>query len=56
VQRHPVDDTAMRALLEQAKDTRVVVVGHRGGASAAGRLGSTSRGLVEFAPCPVVVT
>jgi nucleotide-binding universal stress UspA family protein len=56
VERHPVDDTAMRALLEQARDARVVVVGHRGTASAAGRLGSTSRGLVEFAPCPVVVT
>ena len=56
VERHPVDDTAMRALLEQAQEARVVVVGHRGTASAAGRLGSTSRGLVEFAPCPVVVT
>jgi nucleotide-binding universal stress UspA family protein len=56
VERHAVNDTALRALLEQARGARVVVVGHRGRASAVGRLGSTSRGLVEFAPCPVVVT
>ena len=56
VERRVVNDTALRALLEQAQDARMVVVGHRGPASIAGRLGSTSRGLVEFAPCPVVVT
>jgi nucleotide-binding universal stress UspA family protein len=56
VERQPVNDTAMRALLEQAQEARVMVVGHRGTASASGRLGSTSRGLVEFAACPVVVT
>lgn len=56
VERRVVNDTALRALLEQARDARMVVVGHRGQASVVGRLGSTSRGLVEFAPCPVVVT
>jgi nucleotide-binding universal stress UspA family protein len=56
VERRVVNDTALRALLEQAQDARMVVVGHRGPASTSGRLGSTSRGLVEFAPCPVVVT
>jgi nucleotide-binding universal stress UspA family protein len=55
VERHPVNDTALRALLEQAAGARMVVVGHRGKEAAAARLGSTSRGLVEFAPCPVVV-
>jgi nucleotide-binding universal stress UspA family protein len=56
VEPHAVNDTALRALLEQAGGARMIVVGHRGAASAVGRLGSTSRGLVEFAPCPVVVT
>lgn len=56
VESHAVNDTPLRALLERAQGARTVVVGHRGAAAAAGRLGSTSRGLVEFAPCPVVVT
>lgn len=56
IERHVVDDTALRALLEHAAGARMVVVGHRRGASARGRWGSTSRGLVGFAPCPVVVT
>ena len=56
VQRRVVNDTALRALLEQARDARMIVVGHRNRTSVVGRLGSTSRGLVEFAPCPVVVT
>jgi nucleotide-binding universal stress UspA family protein len=56
VERHVVDDTALRALLEQATGARMVVVAHRRGPRVEGRLGSTSRGLVAFAPCPVVVT
>jgi len=56
VERHVVDDTALRALLGHASTARVVVVGHRRGRGTGGRLGSTSRGLVGFAPCPVVVT
>lgn len=52
-----VHDTALRALLDQARDARLLVVGHRGHRLAQGMgLGSTSRALVEFAPCPVVVT
>jgi nucleotide-binding universal stress UspA family protein len=56
VERRVVNDTGLRALLEQGRDARMIVVGHRDRASVVGRLGSTSRGLVEFAPCPVVVT
>jgi nucleotide-binding universal stress UspA family protein len=55
VERHVVNDTALNALLDQAREARTVVVGHRSAAAATSRLGSTSRGLVEFAPCPVVV-
>jgi nucleotide-binding universal stress UspA family protein len=55
VERHVVDDTALRALLEQAAGARVVVVGHRRDPHPSGRLGSTSRGLVAFALSPVVV-
>ncbi|WP_170308779.1 universal stress protein [Pseudonocardia hierapolitana] len=52
-----VRDTPLRALLRRAQDARMLVVGHRGGRVAEGMgLGSTSRALVEFAPCPVVVT
>jgi nucleotide-binding universal stress UspA family protein len=56
IERHVVDDTALRALLEQAAEARAVVVGHRRGPGPGRHLGSTSRGLVAFAPCPVVVT
>lgn len=56
VERHVVDDTALRALLQLAPGARTVVVGHRRGPQVERRLGSTSRGLVAFAPCPVVVT
>jgi nucleotide-binding universal stress UspA family protein len=56
VERHVVEDTALRALLDQAAGARMVVVGHRRPPRVGGRLGSTSRGLVAFAPCPVVVT
>ena len=55
VQRHVVEDTALRALLEHARGARAVVVGRRGSRDARRWLGSTSRGLVAFAPCPVVV-
>jgi nucleotide-binding universal stress UspA family protein len=56
VERQVVNDTALNALLDQAREARRVVVGHRSAAAAAtSRLGSTSRGLVEFASCPVVV-
>jgi nucleotide-binding universal stress UspA family protein len=57
VRRVVLDDTPVRALLDQAGDARMIVVGHRGHDPATGMLhGSTSRTLVEFAPCPVVVT
>jgi nucleotide-binding universal stress UspA family protein len=55
VERHVVNDTALSALLDWAREARTMVVGHRSAAAATSRLGSTSRGLVEFAPCPVVV-
>ena len=55
VERHVVNDTALSALLDRAREARTVVVGHRSAAAATSRLGSASRGLVEFAPCPVVV-
>jgi nucleotide-binding universal stress UspA family protein len=57
VKPHVVGDTPLRDLLDVAASARTVVVGRRGtGPVPARRLGSTSRGLVEFAPCPVVVT
>jgi nucleotide-binding universal stress UspA family protein len=50
-------DTPLRALLARADEARMIVVGHRGGPQAHGMgMGSTSQALVEFAPCPVVVT
>jgi len=55
VEERPLEDTAVRGLLDLAARARMVVVGHRG-TTAEGRLGSTSRSLAEFAPCPVVVT
>ena len=64
VTRHPdlplerrVDaDNPLRDLLARAEGARMLVVGQRRPAPAEGMLlGSTSRGLVEFAPCPVVV-
>ena len=55
VEPHVVEDTALRALLEHARGARAVVVGRRGSRDARRWLGSTSRGLVAFAPCPVVV-
>jgi nucleotide-binding universal stress UspA family protein len=58
IDQESVADTALRVLLARAESARAVVVAQR--ASPAPQdsvlvLGSTSRGLVEFAPCPVVV-
>jgi nucleotide-binding universal stress UspA family protein len=45
-----------RALLEQAKTAQLLVVGTRGRGELAGMLlGSTSRAMVQHAPCPVLV-
>jgi nucleotide-binding universal stress UspA family protein len=64
---HDVDeDTPLRALLDRAGSARMLVGRHRGsgpqtsgpqtsGSPSGMLLGSTSRGLVEFAECPVVV-
>jgi nucleotide-binding universal stress UspA family protein len=56
VESRPLEDTAVRGLLEEADRARTVVVGHRGSAATEMWLGSTSRSLAEFAPCTVVVT
>jgi nucleotide-binding universal stress UspA family protein len=56
VERELVEETALQALLAAAPAARLLVVGqrsHRPGSGMA--LGSTSQGLVEFAPCPVAV-
>ncbi len=55
MQREVVGGTPVRALLARAGDARVLVVGHRGDTDSGMLHGSTSRTLVEFAPCPVVV-
>jgi nucleotide-binding universal stress UspA family protein len=57
VERRLVADTPVRALLELASEARAVVVGQRTRRAAPGaaHLGSTSRGLVTSAACPVVV-
>jgi nucleotide-binding universal stress UspA family protein len=55
-ERDLVADTALRALLHRAGAARMLVVGHHGHREIDGMmLGSTSIGLVEFAPCPVLV-
>lgn len=52
-----VAGTPVRALLECARTARLLVVGHRGTDPGTGMMhGSTSKALVAFAPCPVVVT
>jgi nucleotide-binding universal stress UspA family protein len=57
VERPVVADTPLRALLAAADGARLLVVGHRGNVTGPGRrIGSTSLALVEFVPCPVVVT
>jgi nucleotide-binding universal stress UspA family protein len=56
VERQVLGDTPLRALLAHASDAWLVVVGQRRDLPAAGMLvGSTSRGLIEFASCPVAV-
>jgi nucleotide-binding universal stress UspA family protein len=55
VQREWVDGTPVRTLLARADAARVLVVGHRGDTGSGMLRGSTSRTLVEFASCPVVV-
>ncbi|GAA0937986.1 universal stress protein [Pseudonocardia zijingensis] len=57
VQEELVHDTAVHVLLDRADEARALVVGHRRERAPYGMgLGSTSRALVEFAPCPVVVS
>lgn len=56
VRRVVVHDRPVRALLEQAKDARLLVVGSRGRGGFGGMLlGSTSQALVYHAPCPLLV-
>ncbi|MEV1291091.1 universal stress protein [Pseudonocardia sp. NPDC049635] len=56
VRTRVVEGTALRALLDAAATARAVVVGPYGATPPVGmQLGSTSRSLVAFAPCPVVV-
>ncbi|CAM01701.1 nucleotide-binding universal stress UspA family protein [Saccharopolyspora erythraea NRRL 2338] len=56
VERKVVRDHAARALLDEAQDADLLVVGHRGhGGFAEALLGSVSRHCVHHAPCPVVV-
>ena len=51
-----VEGTGLRALLDAASSARAVVVGPYGERRPVGmQLGSTSRSLVAFAPCPVIV-
>lgn len=56
IERRVVADGPLSALLDVASGARLIVVGSRGVRPKPGMLmGSTSRGLVEFAPCPVLV-
>jgi nucleotide-binding universal stress UspA family protein len=50
-----VPEAPLSALLHHSAGARLVVVGHRGATTARGVLGSTARGLVRSAPCPVIV-
>lgn len=51
-----VNDLAVPGLLDQARDAALLVVGSRGRSTVRGLLlGSTSRSVVEQAPCPVVI-
>lgn len=52
----PVNDLPVSAMLDQAKDAALVVVGSRGRGGVKGLvLGSVSRTIVERSPVPVVV-
>lgn len=56
VERVLAEDTALRALMHRAASARMLVVGYQGRREVGAVMpGSTSSGLVESAPCPVVV-
>lgn len=56
VERFVTRDRAVRALVEQSERAQLVVVGSHGRGGFAGMvLGSTSRALLQAAPCPVMV-
>ncbi|ROP35080.1 universal stress protein [Saccharothrix texasensis] len=56
VERVVVHDRPVRALLNAAKDARLLVVGSHGQGGFTGMLlGSTSQALVHHAPCPLAV-
>lgn len=56
VTRYVTRDRAVRALVEQSQNAQLVVVGSHGRGGFAGMvLGSTSRALLQAAPCPVMV-
>lgn len=56
VTRHVTRDRAVRALVDQSQGAQLVVVGSHGRGGFAGMvLGSTSRALLQAAPCPVMV-
>lgn len=56
VERFVTRDRAVRALVEQAENAQLVVVGSHGRGGFTGMvLGSTSRALLQAAPCPVMV-
>ena len=56
IERHVTRDRAVRALVEQSENAQLVVVGSHGRGGFTGMLlGSTSRALLQAAPCPVMV-
>lgn len=56
VERSVLGDTPLRALMKAGDNARLLVVGERSARPGPGMtLGSTSHGLIEFAPCPVAV-
>jgi nucleotide-binding universal stress UspA family protein len=57
IRRRVLGDNPLQALIDIAADARIIVVGNRGTPRGHGMLArSTSRALVEFASCPVLVT
>jgi nucleotide-binding universal stress UspA family protein len=56
LERAVVEDSPAYALLDQAKDADLLVVGSRGHGRIAGALlGSISQQVAQHAPCPVVI-